>query len=134
MPTVNGDFQDQSDVIQTEEFGFKVTLPQVTSNQVITIDGDAAAAPEDGAVVAVDTAAAGGDVELTVEEILPGARVEVVNMGGGGQIDLVGGEGVEIGTNEAGKSVAAEGYAKAELTHIKGGEVVAHGDLVSANA
>jgi hypothetical protein len=130
MPTVNGDFQNQADVVQTEEFGFKVTLPQVTANQVLTIDEDTAAAPEDGAVVAVDTDAAGGDVVLTIEAIPPGARVEVINLGTGGQVDLAAGDGVTLWPGSAaGTSLPATEYALAELTHYKDGNVALSGDL-----
>lgn len=128
MPTVNGDFQNQATAVQTEEFGFKVTLPTITANQVITIDEDASAAPEDGAVVAVDTS--NDPVTLTVEEVLPGAEIKVINTDGTNPVTLAGGAGVTISTNEAGLNIA-DANGVATLRHISDGNVVADGDLVA---
>lgn len=129
MPTVQGDYNFDGSVVQTDRFGIKYTSPEITANEVIELDADASAAPEDGAVVAVDTDAAGGDVALTLDEILPGAKVTVLNVGSAGQVDLSGGDGVTLSTNEAGTSLPAAEGAQATLTHVRGGEVVADGDL-----
>lgn len=129
MPTVQGDYNFDGSVVQTDRFGIKYTSPEITANEVIELDADASAAPEDGAVVAVDTDAAGGDVALTLDEILPGAKVTVLNVGSAGQVDLSGGDGVTLSTNEAGTSLPAAEGAQAMLTHVRGGEVFADGDL-----
>jgi len=127
----------------TAEDGFKYDQRGDVNNVVYQIDADKAIAPADQSIILVDTDSAGADVALTIDAIPAGTHFKVINTGTGGRVDISGGTGVTLTTNEAGTSVqrkfrpgtsvpASDG-AVATGTHASGGDVYLDGDL-EANA
>jgi len=117
----------------TAEDGFKYDQRGDVNNVVYKIDADKAIAPADQSIILVDTDSAGADVALTIDAIPAGTHFKVINTGTGGQVDISGGTGVTLTTNEAGTSVPASDGAVATGTHASGGDVYLDGDL-EANA